>query len=192
MKKSIVFIVVAIHIFTITTLSAQKDAIGVRVGYATALQNHNAIPDLLFGHIVESTKFSQTATPQVAVTFSTALSKNVDLTLMASHQKVTLEYTGFGETIKSPYRTIEQYNFMAKADWKWLENDYRTIYSGAGIGYTNVNIKENGLFGTALERDRIIGHITLVGVSTKRKTSAYAELGLGAMGIISAGLKRSF
>jgi hypothetical protein len=201
MKKLMIIGICLASFFT--TLKAQNDtneeqetkknSFGLRIATQTALQNHVIGVDVFLSTVLSpfdlSIKTKTKATPQYGLQFAVDLSPRSTLNIIGTYQN--LKIFGNDNQIRSDTKQIST---MAKIDLLWYKGESTSFYSGFGIGGAVLNSVNRDSFqgNTAQSYKRIIGHVTFLGLKTNGKTAIFAEVGAGALGIFSGGIKHTF
>jgi hypothetical protein len=187
MKKLMIITICLVTFFT--NLKAQTNhSFGARVGTLTALENHDYLVNGFFNVSLLGIAgtFSTQAEPQIGLQYSTELSQKRTLNVIATHQKIE----SFWNTEK--ISEASQISLIGKMDLVWFEGKHTNWYSGIGAGVAFKEVTNYGYTPGNESSQRLIAHATVLGVKTKGKTTIFAEVGAGALGIFSGGVKHTF
>ena len=206
MKKSIIIIAaicIANFVFAQDVKNTPQNSIGIRVGTLTAFQNHDAFTTWLSNPISKGLlgkKRESSPTFQYGASYGFDVSKKVSISVIGTYQEIkgygienafSIEGNPTG-TRKFDLSAEKQTSIIGKIDFNFVDNENIILYSGIGAG---VGIYEGEFFLSPdlnKKYQRPIFHITALGIKTKGKVSFFAELGVGALGILNAGMNVRF
>jgi hypothetical protein len=210
MKKSIIIIAaicITNFVFAQDTKKAPQHSLGARIATLTALQNQSIIGNAIanpFLAIFSGVQITDKATAQYGLSYGFDASELITINITGARQEVKsyrvensslndYPYTAKTETLIS---TIKQTSIVGKVDFNYINSKNVTCYSGIGVGLGLYEIKSaNNPFIITLDdtkKQRPIFHIAAFGIKTKGKVSFFSEFGIGALGMLSAGINVRF
>ena len=194
MKKSIIIIAaicIANFVFAQDEIRKEyKNAIAWHISGFTPIQN-TAIVGGIIGNVFSSlfglgSTSGPTSHPQYSLSYSRKMTNVVTLDIIAAKQQLLTDTDA----------AISQSSFLIKTDMIWLPTKRINLYSGTGIGLSQIKAKNGNIQIAELpEKPEILKcsyHITALGFETKGRVSFFAELGVGALGILNSGINVRF
>ena len=188
MKKILLFVAIVSSFATIT--NAQNDfkrhELSVSYGYEPASNWVASFSDaLVMGFGLKSK--NDKCFGVINFAYNYRLSKTWGLGGVFSYSSRKKDWEMDGKNVGT-----EKYNYvtvMPRVKAAWLHNDLITLYSAAAIGVTVYNDKYNG----ATESKACFAwQFSPIGIEVGDCIAGYAELGVGQMGVVQAGVRFRF